>query len=130
MKKLLTLTLFFAISIFSVQASASFNGNPKSDNSRFFTSIEESTVAAEMADLNALDAYVTDHQGTTLNQMVSENNNLVSNQDAVNGLGVESALQKGDGMPTWALVLIIVGGVLLLVLVLCCLLGSLGSSVE
>jgi hypothetical protein len=42
---------------------------------------------------------------------------------------VDEAFKKGGGLPTWALVLIIVGGVLVLLVVLCCVLGSL-SSVE
>ena len=40
----------------------------------------------------------------------------------------DKVLMKGDGMPTWAIVLIVVGGVLVLLLVLCCVLGALGSA--
>lgn len=71
---------------------------------------------AEMSDLNQLEEYVLSHEGTTYSELTTENNPLVRNESAVNGMDVEDVLAKGGGMPTWAIVLIVVGGIL----ILCC----------
>ncbi|MEY3239581.1 MAG: hypothetical protein RIR11_1019 [Bacteroidota bacterium] len=127
MKKLLFFVALFVCFAFLAQAAVPTTGNPTTSKNSTYFSVDDAKINAEMAELNALESHVLNNEGTTYSKLTAENNSLVSNAAGVNGLGVDEAFKKGGGLPTWALVLIIVGGVLVLLVVLCCVLGSLSS---
>ena len=117
MTKILSLLILAMFAFFNADAFSSVNPekSPASGNSTLF-SLDEAKMNAEMSDLNQLEEYVLSHEGTTYSELTTENNPLVRNESAVNGMDVEDVLAKGGGMPTWAIVLIVVGGIL----ILCC----------
>lgn len=95
---------------------------PKSSNSTYF-SFDNAKIDAATAELSDLESYVLANEGVTYSQLEAEQNSLVANAQQVNGLGVDSALSRGDGMAAWAIVLIVLGGLLLIGLVVCCLIA-------
>lgn len=124
MKKIWLFLLLMTAFTGSTFASASLNSNPSTASNASYFNFNTEQISAQTAELSDLETYVQHHDGVTYDQLVAEGNTLVANADAVNGLGIDHALTHGGGMPTWAIVLIVVGGLLLIGLAFCCLLSA------
>jgi hypothetical protein len=122
-KNLLLLTITF-LSWFAAHASTPA-GTPIQPFSghQAVLSLDEAALNAEMDQLNQLETYVLSNEGTTYAELSAANSALVADQDAVHGLDIADAFKK-DSLPVWAIVLIVIGGLL----VLCCVLALISGA--
>jgi hypothetical protein len=108
--KSFTLTLFvllLALPLFSVVEPT----NPEKAAALF--ELDEAEVEEAFTELDALEQYLQENPGVTLEEMQANGHELVSNLDEVNGLSVDGALAD-DGLGALIWVLIVLGGLALI----------------